>query len=114
VAAFSFALLGEISMSHYVESISRFVVNQAAIDGIVKHLGIALRSPDGSTVAVSDPSEVATIRDGFCAKELGLSREEAENAIQAVSELMKHDTAKCRVTFYYLLADRAGKLDQFV
>jgi hypothetical protein len=57
---------------------------------------------------------LATIRDGFCAKELGMGPEEAEAAIAQVAELMKYDTAKCRVTFYYLLAHRAGKLDTLV
>jgi energy-coupling factor transporter ATP-binding protein EcfA2 len=102
-------------MSNYAESIERFVdsVNTAAIDGLVKHLGIALRNPDSATVAASDDSELATVRDGFCAKHLGMSAEEADAAIAKVAETMKHDSAKCRVTFYYLLADAAGKLDQF-
>lgn len=102
-------------MSQYEESIERFVdsVNTNAIDGIVKHLGIALQSADGQTVATSDEDELATIRDGFCAKHLGLSAEEANEAIAKVSETVKHDSAKSRVTFYYLLAHNAGKLDQF-
>ncbi len=102
-------------MSHYAESIERFAtVNQAAIDGIVKHLGIALQNADGKTVATSDQNELDTIRNGFCAKYLEMSGEEADAAISEVSETMKHDSAKCRVTFYYLLADKAGKLEQFV
>lgn len=102
-------------MSQYVESIERFStpVNQAAIDGLVKHLGIALRSADAATVAASDESELATIRDGFCAKHLGMASEEADKAIAEVAETMKHDSAKCRVTFYYLLAEKAGKLSDF-
>lgn len=102
-------------MSNYAESIERFVdaVNNEAIDGLVKHLGIALRNADSATVAASDDNELATIRDGFCAKHLGMSAEEADAAIAKVAETMKHDSAKCRVTFYYLLADGAGKLEQF-
>ncbi|MEM8734323.1 MAG: DUF2853 family protein [Planctomycetota bacterium] len=101
--------------STYVESIERFAdsVDTSAIDNIVKYLGIALQSADGSTVAASDPDELKTIQDGVCAKKLGLDASEAEAAIQQVCEIMKHDAAKCRVTFYYLLADKAGKLEAF-
>lgn len=97
----------------YVESIQRFCdnVDHAAIDNIVKHLGIALQNPDGATVAASDPAELKTIQEGFCAKKLGMGPDDAKKAVQDVCELMKHDSAKCRVTFYYVLADRAGKLN---
>lgn len=99
----------------YEESIARFCdpVRKPVIDNLVKHLGIALQSADGETVAATDPAELKTIREGFCAKYLGLNEADADQAIQEVCDLMQHDTAKCRVTFYYLLADKAGKLDQF-
>lgn len=102
-------------MSQYVESIERFTenVNTIAIDNLVKHLGIALHSADGKTVAASDPAELATVRDGFCMKYLDMSPGQADTAIEEVCETMKHDSAKCRVTFYYLLADKAGKLEKF-
>lgn len=102
-------------MSMHLESIQRFDANaqQSTIDKIVNHLGIALRSQDGATVATSDKKELETIRDGFCAKKLDLSAEEADKLIEQVGEEMKHDSAKCRVTFYYLLALKAGKLAQF-
>jgi hypothetical protein len=99
--------------TQYVESIERFTdkADNSAIEKIVDYLGIALRNPDGSTVAASDEDELKTIREGFCAKKLDMNAEQAEQAIQEVCELMKYDNAKCRVTFYYLLADRANKLD---
>ncbi len=102
-------------MSMHLESIQRFDADakQSTVDNIVKHLGIALHSNDGATVAMSDEQEVNTIRDGFCAKKLDLDADEATKAIQEVGETLKHDAAKCRVTFYYLLAKNAGKLGQF-
>lgn len=102
-------------MSNYAESIGRFVdkVDETVIENLVKHLGIALQNPDSATVAASDPSELETVQNGFCAKYLEMNAEEAAEACQAVAEIMKHDSAKCRVTFYYLLADRAGKLSKF-
>lgn len=102
-------------MSDYVASIERFTdnVSEKAIENLVDHLGIALRSPDGATVAASDPEELKTIQDGFCTKHLDMAADEAAAAVEQVCEIMKHDSAKCRVTFYYLLADRAGKLSKF-
>ena len=102
-------------MSQYLESIQRFDENakQETIDNIVNHLGIALKTADGQTVAATDDKELAAIRDGFCAKKLGLSAEEADKLIKETCEDMQYDTAKCRVTFYYLLAHKAGKLEQF-
>jgi hypothetical protein len=99
----------------YIESIERFTdkVDTAAVDNIVKYLGIALQSSDGSTVAASDAKELATIENGVCAKKLGMDASQAKAAIEEVCEIMKHDSAKCRVTFYYLLADKANKLDAF-
>ena len=37
-------------------------VDGAAVDGIVKYLGIALRKPDSATVAATDPGELARLR----------------------------------------------------
>ena len=103
-------------MAQYLESIKRFDKrpSEPAIESIVKHLGIALRSSDGSTVATSDPRELERIRDGFCAKHLGLEADKAESLIAEVADEMKQDAAKCRVTFYYLLAHKSGNLEQFV
>ncbi len=101
-------------MSNYVESIERFCekVDAGIVDGIAKSLAGALASADGATVAASDPSELRTIRDGFCANKLELNAEEADAAIAQVCDVMKHDSAKCRVTFYYLLADRTDRLSK--
>ena len=82
------------------------------IDKIVKHLGIALRGKDSSLVSCSDESELHRIRDGFAAKKLGLSPDEAMTHMTAICEDMKGDRNKRRVTFLYHLAKRAGKLDQ--
>ena len=102
-------------MSHQLESIQRFSpdARQETVEAIVKHLGIGMQTADGKTVAVSETSELDRIRDGFCAKNLGLPPDKAELLIQEVCEIMQHDTAKSRVTFYYLLAEKAGKLDIF-
>ena len=86
--------------------------NEAAVKGIVKHLGIALKSNDSSMVSCSSKSELERIREGWLKKKLALSNADAEfdAAIKDVCERMKADRSKSRVTFYYLLADKYGKL----
>jgi hypothetical protein len=89
--------------------------DEKAIAGIVRHCGIALRNRDSSLVSFSDREEVARVRESFLKKKLGLtaSDEELDAAISAVGETMKADRTRNRVTVYYLLADRFGKLSQF-
>ena len=102
-------------MSHALESVQRFDADakQSTVDNVIKHLGIALRTADGQTVAASDQKELDQIRDGFCKKRLDLEPDVAEKLIGEVLELLKHDSAKSRITFYYMLAKKAGKLDIF-
>ena len=99
-------------MSDYSTDIAQYSspVNEAAVMAIVKYCGIALRSADASKVASSDPQEMATVRDGFAAKKLGLTAAAAEAGLKVVAEKMKGNRAKSRVTFYYLLAEATGTL----
>jgi outer membrane protein OmpA-like peptidoglycan-associated protein len=87
----------------------------AAIAGIVKHCGIALRSRDASLVSFTDPQELSVVRESFCRKKLGLTDpdEVIDGAIAHVGERMKADHTKNRVTVYYLLAEHFGKLGLF-
>jgi hypothetical protein len=86
-----------------------------AIAGIVRYCGIALRNRDSSLVSFSDKTEVARVRDNFLKKKLALSQSDAEidAALNAVSEKMKGDNTKNRVTVYYLLAEHFNKLSMF-
>ena len=85
------------------------------IAGIVKYCGIALQKKDSSLVSFGDKDEVARFRNNFLKKKLGLTQPDAEldKGITAVSEKMKEDRTKNRVTVYYLLADHFGKLSTF-
>ena len=87
----------------------------AAVSGIVKHLGIALQSKDASFVACHDKTERDRVREHFLKKKLGLTASDAEldRAIMDVCERMKAERDKPRVTFYYLLAEKYGKLSAF-
>lgn len=99
-------------MTEHVSDIRKYAeaVNEAAVAAIVKYCGIALQRADSSLVSASDPKELATVRDGFAAKKLGLTPEAADAGIKAVAEKMKGTARKNRVTFYYLLAEATGTL----
>jgi hypothetical protein len=101
-------------MADYVSDIKTYTtnVNEAAVTKIVNYCGIALRNADSSLVSTSDPTELATVRDGFAAKKLGLSAEAADAGMTAVAAKMKGVTRKSRVTFYYLLAEATDTMDK--
>jgi Protein of unknown function (DUF2853) len=103
-------------MSDYAPDIKTYfpVVNEAAVAKIVAYCGIALRNADSSLVSATDPKELATVRDGFAAKKLGLSPEAADAGIKKVVEQMKGVRQKSRVTFYYLLAEATGTMDKLM
>ena len=86
--------------------------DEAAIQGIVKHLGIALKGRDASLVSCSSKDELARVRESWCKKKLALSQSDADldKAIAEICETMKGDARKQRVTFYYLLAKKFDKL----
>lgn len=89
--------------------------DDAAIKGVVRHCGIALQNRDSSLVSFRDPSELARVRDSFMKKKLGLTDDDAalDTSLAQVGETMKADRTKNRVTVYYLLAEKHGKLDLF-
>ncbi len=101
-------------MTDYVADVRKYTpnVNEIAVAAIVKYCGIALQKADSSLVAASDPKELATVREGFAAKKLGLTAEAANTGIAAVVEKLKATGHKNRVTFYYLLAEATGTLDK--
>jgi hypothetical protein len=104
----------ECLMTDYLVDVRKYSPNasEAVVAVIVKYCGIALQKTDSSLVAVSDPQELATVRDGFAAKKLGLSADAATAGIKAVVEKMKGTAQKSRVTFCYLLAETTGTLDK--
>jgi hypothetical protein len=89
--------------------------NEAAVAGIVKHLGIALQSRDGSFVACDDKTERDRVRDSFLKKKLGLTDPDAEleKSVIEICQKMHGDRDKSRVAFYYMLAEKYGKLSLF-
>ncbi len=97
----------------YIEDVKRYDsgAQEAHVQKIVNYCGIALQNKDSSLVSCSDETERNRVRDGFCTKKMGMSTAEAEAAIETVCQTMKGDRMKQRVTFLYLIAHGAGKLD---
>ena len=98
----------------YLDDIKKYAkdVDAKAVAGIVKHLGIALKSKDASLVSCSSKDELARVRDSWCKRKLGLEDSDADldKAIKDVCETMKEAKRKNRVTFYYLVAEKYGKI----
>ena len=101
-------------MTDYVADVKRYAANadEKAIAGIVKHLGIALKSTDASLVSCSSKDELARVRESWLKKKLALTASDADldKSIKAVCDTMKGDKNKQRVTFDYLLAEKHGKV----
>ncbi|MCB1383806.1 MAG: DUF2853 family protein [Notoacmeibacter sp.] len=99
-------------MADYLADVKKYDAgaDEAIVNKIVKHLGIALRSRDASLVSCTDPSELDRVVEKWCGKKLGVTGDAASGAVQSVCETMKADKTKARVTFYYLVAKELGKL----
>ncbi|UIJ46599.1 DUF2853 family protein [Sphingomonas cannabina] len=101
----------------WIADVRRYVANldEAAVAGIIRYCGIALRNRDSSLVSFSDATETGRVRENFLKKKLALTDpdEELDRAIAAVGDRMKEDRTKNRVTVYYLLAEHFGKLGLF-
>ena len=77
-------------------------VNDVAVKGIVKHLGIALKNRDASFVACTDKSERDRVRDSFLEKKLALNNSDAE-LDKAIMEVCVEDEAGARQATGHLL-----------
>jgi outer membrane protein OmpA-like peptidoglycan-associated protein len=101
----------------WLEDVKKYATNvdEAAVAGIVRYLGIALRNRDSSLVSFSDKTETDYVRENYLKKKLGLTDPDPtlDTAIAGVGERMKEDRTKNRVTVYYLLAEHFGKLGLF-
>jgi hypothetical protein len=99
---------------NYSDDVARYTspVDDVAVAGIKKHLGIALHTHDASLVSCSDKTELDRVRESWLKKKLALADDDAalDASIAAVCATMKDDARKARVTFYYLLAHHYGKL----
>ena len=103
----------------YVDNVKKYAkdYNEAALQKIVNHLGIALQNRDSSLVSCSDASELERVREKWLKKKLELSGSDADldAMLQEVCTVMQDEKSnKSRVTYYYILAEKAGKLGALV
>lgn len=100
-------------MTDYLADVKHYDpgADEAVVNKIVRHLGIALRNRDSSLVSASDPDELARVKEKWCGKKLGVTGPSADKAVDTVCTIMAKDNSKSRVTFYYLVAKELGKLD---
>ncbi|MGJ8564488.1 MAG: DUF2853 family protein [Alphaproteobacteria bacterium] len=99
----------------YFNDVKRYdpFASEDVVRKIVNHCGIALRSVDARNVACTDEAERNRVRDSWLKKKLELSGTDAEldKQVQNICSIMQRDNHKNRVTFYYLAAKAARKLD---
>lgn len=93
-------------MTDYLADVQKYdsSADEAVVNKIVRHLGIALRNKDSALVSASDPKELERVREKWCEKKLGVGGSDADAAIAATAKAMADDRSKSRVTFYYLVA----------
>lgn len=102
----------------HLAEVKRYVpdADEKAVAAIIKHLGIALKSHDASLVSCSSKDELTRVRESWLKKKLALSDDDKalDGAISEVCTRMKADHNKDRVVFYYLLAEKYGKVSALV
>ena len=83
-------------------------VDQELVDALAKTYRLVLSNKDSQYVACGDPAELATVRENFLKKKLGLSftDEDLDTAIKDACDTMKADKFKSRLVMYYLLTEK--------
>ena len=90
-------------------------INESALKGVAKSLGPSIYLADASLVSCSEQSELDRVKNNFLIKKLGLADSaELDKDIKAVCATMgSSNRSKHRAIFYYLLAEKHGKLKDY-
>ena len=97
-----------------LDSKVQITVDRDKMLGIIKACGPSIYNADAETVSAGDPEELARVKNGFMKKHLGLEGDEADKALDAAIERYgRSNRSKFRACLYYMLADEAGKLNNF-
>ena len=80
------------------------------LNKVTKGLGPSIYNKDSSMVAMTDPEEVARVKNNFLIKKLGLEDSDVlDAAVAKVGADMKALRMKPRAIFYYLLVKELGQ-----
>lgn len=89
--------------------------NAGLLAAVTKGLGPSIYKADAETVSGSDAKELATVKNNFLIKKLGLADtpklDEAINAV--VEKIGKSERKKYRAVVYYMLAEHFKKQDVY-
>lgn len=101
-------------MDHLAD-IRKYAPNADAdvVAAMQKTYALVLSRPDSSMVSFSDPTELATVRENFVKKKLGVTGDDADLDATIKEVGGQISGRKNRLTVYYLLADHYGKLSLF-
>ncbi len=82
---------------------------------VAKGCGPSIYNRDSSTVAGSDEKELATVKNNFLIKKLGLSdSDDLDGAIAGVvKKFGSSNKYKYRAMFYYMLTEKFGKQEVY-
>ncbi len=85
------------------------------LKAVTKGLGPSIYKKDAETVSGSDEKELATVRNNFLLKKLGLEdNSKLDDAIASVIDKMgKSNRNKYRAIFYYLLVKELGQESKY-
>ena len=103
-------------MADWAADVKKYVsnANDAAIAGLESTYRLVMTNADSAYVAFTDATELETVKKNFLEKKLGLSAaDDLDGAIAHVGEILKGVNKKSRITVYYLLAEKFGKLGEF-
>lgn len=89
--------------------------NEDTLKAVAKSLGPSIYNADSSKVSASDKEELDRVKNNFLIKKLGMTDSaELDNAIKdVVNKFGSSNRNKYRAVFYYLLAEKFGKLDTY-
>ncbi|AQS41986.1 MAG: Hypothetical protein BHV28_13020 [Candidatus Tokpelaia hoelldobleri] len=84
--------------------------DRGAVERLTHYLLPTIQNHDAQFVATSEEQEVTYVEEKWAQDRLGASASAAHEAVAHVARQMKDTHNKSRITFYYLVAKKLGKL----
>lgn len=84
--------------------------DQEAVERLTRYLLPTIQNHDAQFVATADKKEIVYVEEKWAQDKLGASASAAHEAVAHAARQMKDTHNKSRITFYYLVAKKLGKL----